>query len=349
MKTQTVERQRGTVTLLVPPRIVSSSCVVGKMEGDGPLSAYFDHVEPDVTCGQPSWELAESRMQKLAFDYALEQAKMQPDELDFIYAGDLLSQCTASTYGLRAESVPFFGVYGACSTMAETLALGAMAVGGGFASRVACVTGSHFCSAERQFRMPLEYGGQRAPTAQWTVTGAGCVVLGNGMHTSCGARNGQYAQHITHFTVGKIVDAGVTDANNMGAAMAPAAHDTITRHLRDLGVSPAHYDLILTGDLGSVGSDILLDLCARDGVDLRGLHNDCGMMIYDPDTQDVHAGGSGCGCSASVLCGRVLTGMARGEWKRVLLCATGALMSPITAAQGETIPGICCAVSIANA
>ena len=249
-------------------------------------------------------------------------------------AGDLLNQCAGSTFAARDLPIPYFGVYGACSTMAESLSLAAMTIDGGYADTVCAMTSSHFCSAERQFRLPLEYGGQRTPTAQWTVTGAGALLL-----TSEG--EGPY---VTHVTTGRIRDAGVTDANNMGAAMAPAAYETLRAHFADTGRTPADYAAIITGDLGKIGHEILTDLFLRDGVDLGVCSTDCGMLIFNPETQDVHAGGSGCGCSASVLCGHILQRMTCGDWPRVLFAATGALMSPTTSQQGESIPGICHAV-----
>jgi stage V sporulation protein AD len=327
-----------TLALSAPPSILAAACVGGKKEGEGPLGPMFDVLNEDSFFGEATWEKAESAMQKLALETALGKAALSPPSLDALFAGDLLNQCTGSSFAHRSGGAPYWGVYGACSTMAETLSLAAMHIDGGFADTVACVTSSHYCTAERQFRMPLEYGGQRTPTAQWTVTGAGALILG-------AAGPGPF---ITHLTPGTIVDAGISDANNMGAAMAPAAHDTITAHMRDLGVSPSAYDLVLTGDLGAIGSEILTELCARDGFEIAGRHNDCGLMLFDRETQDVHAGGSGCGCSASVLTARILPGMRRGEWNRVLFCATGALLSAVSAAQGESIPSICYAVTISN-
>ena len=251
-------------------------------------------------------------------------------------AGDLLNQCAGSAYAVRGVAAPFFGLYGACSTMAESLGLAALLVDGGYFESAAAATGSHFCSAERQFRYPLEYGGVRTPTAQWTVTGAGCVVL---------SREGA-GPYVTRFTPGRIVDAGIKDMANMGAAMAPAAYDTLKRHFEQTGRGPDYYDVVLTGDLGRLGQEILRDLFAADGVDLGPNYMDCGVLIYDIERQDTHCGGSGCGCSASVLTGHFLRGMRDGLWRRVLFAATGALMSPTTAQQGESIPAICHAVAI---
>ena len=329
---------RQTITLTCPPSVVSSASIGSRMESEGPLSGDFDHIFRDPYCGKNTWEKAESTMLEKAFNMAISKASLTAENIQYIFAGDLLNQCIGSTFGLRSENIPFFGLYGACSTMAEGLSLAALMIDGGFADTTAAVTSSHFCSAERQFRTPLEYGSQRTPTSQWTVTGAGAIIL-----SSVG--DGPY---ITHITPGRIVDAGIKDANNMGAAMAPAAYDTISTHFSDLGVGPDDYDLILTGDLGSLGSAILVDLFHSDGIDIADKHNDCGMMIYSAEKQDVHAGGSGCGCCASVLCGHIMNGMRSGRWNKVLVAATGALMSPTSSQQGESIPGICCAVSISN-
>ena len=333
MPTKKLGRQ--TVALATPPAIIGHANTVGKKEGDGPLASSFDHIEQDDTFGEKSWEKAETAMQKLALAMALDKAGQAASNLDFLFAGDLLNQCIGSSFAVRGQDVPFLGVYGACSTMGESLALAAMTLDGGFGDFAAAVTSSHFCTAERQYRTPLEYGGQRTPTAQWTVTGSGAVVL---------AREGP-GPHVTHVTVGKVVDKGIKDANNMGAAMAPAAYDTITAHLRDTGRQPSFYDLIVTGDLGVLGGDLLLDLFARDGVTLNN-YDDCGRLIFDPETQDVHCGGSGCGCAASVLTGYLLNGMREGKWKNILFCPTGALLSTTSTQQGESIPCICHAVAI---
>lgn len=316
------------------PSIVGYAAVVGKKEHDGPLGDDFDLHDEDNTFGMDTWEKSESEMQRLALNTALAKAKLSPDAIKAIFAGDLLNQCTGSAYGLLSFEKPYFGLYGACSTFAEGTMLASLLINAGYFDKCAAVSSSHFCSAERQFRFPLEYGGQRTPTAQWTVTGAGALLL-----TSEG--EGPY---VTHVTTGRIRDAGVTDANNMGAAMAPAAYETLRAHFADTGRTPADYAAIITGDLGKIGHEILTDLFLRDGVDLGVCSTDCGMLIFNPETQDVHAGGSGCGCSASVLCGHILQRMTCGDWPRVLFAATGALMSPTTSQQGESIPGICHAV-----
>ena len=318
------------------PGILSYASVVGKKEGEGPLRAYFDEVHEDTKFGQSSWEQAESRMQELALTRALEKCKKTHEDLDVIFAGDLLNQCIGSGFSLRGSGIPFYGLYGACSTMAESLSLAAMAVDGGYARRAAALTSSHFASAERQYRLPLVYGGQRTPTAQWTVTGSGCVIL-----SSDGS-----GPFITAATTGAIVDRGVTDANNMGAAMAPAAFETIRAHFDDLALTPEDYDLIVTGDLGTIGADIVDDLFKKDGVSLGDRYADCGVLMFDAKTQDVHAGGSGCGCSAAALCGYLLARMRAGELGRILFCGTGALLSTTSTQQGESIPCICHAVAI---
>lgn len=322
-----------TLVLKNAPAVSAFASVVGQKEADGPLGRRFDAVEPDARAGQDSWEKAESAMLRRAIDMAAERDGGAPG---CVLAGDLLNQCAGSAYAVRGLAAPFFGLYGACSTMAEGLGLAALLVDGGYFESAAAATGSHFCSAERQFRYPLEYGGVRTPTAQWTVTGAGCVVL---------SREGA-GPYVTRFTPGRIVDAGIKDMANMGAAMAPAAYDTLKRHFEQTGRAPGYYDVVLTGDLGRLGQEILRDLFAADGVDLGPNYMDCGVLIYDIERQDTHCGGSGCGCSASVLTGHFLRGMRDGLWRRVLFAATGALMSPTTAQQGESIPAICHAVAI---
>ena len=326
---------RQTAALPSRPRIIASAAVGGKREGEGPLKDCFDRVSADSYFGEESWERAESHMIRECFDLACNKAGLAAAP-DYIIAGDLLNQCMSSAFAMKDSGAPYFGVYGACSTMAESLTLAAMLVDGGYAETACAVTGSHFCTAERQYRYPLEYGGQRTPTSQWTVTGAGAAITG-------ALGRGPY---ISHVTTGRIVDAGINDANNMGAAMAPAAYDTLCEHFADTGRAPEYYDAIFTGDLGALGHDIVQDMFAADGVKLGARYMDCGVLIYDLRTQDVHAGGSGCGCCASVLCGHILPAMRKGIWKRVLVAATGALMSPTSAQQGASIPGICHAVAI---
>ena len=326
---------RQTVALGQPPALTGWASVAGKKEGEGPLAAQFQYVGADDSFGEKSWEKAESAMQRLAFSYALDKAGVTASELDYVLSGDLLNQCIGSSFAMRGQEVPFYGLYGACSTMAESLSLGAMLLSGGFGRRAVAMSSSHFCSAERQYRTPLEYGSQRTPTAQWTVTGAGAVVL---EAEGTGPR-------VTHVTTGKIVDKGVKDPANMGAAMAPAAYDTIRTHLAETGRKPSFYDLIVTGDLGELGRDILLDFFHRDGEELKNL-SDCGLLVYDRERQDVHCGGSGCGCSAVVLTSLLLPGLEQGRWKHILFCGTGALLSPTSTQQGESIPGICHAAAL---
>ena len=326
---------RRTVALAHPPAVAACANIGGRQEGRGPLSGYFDELSDDSFFGEKTWEKAESAMQKRVVQRALEKAGLRPGDLDYIFAGDLLNQCIGSAFGLRELGIPFYGLYGACSTMGEGLSLAALMIDGGYARRTAAVTSSHFCTAERQYRMPVPYGSQRPPTAQWTATAAGCTVL---------AAEGD-GPYITHVTCGKIVDMGIRDANNMGAAMAPAACDTIAAHLQDTGRSPDFYDLIVTGDLGRLGSQLLLELLERRGVVLEN-HTDCGCLLFDQKRQDVHCGGSGCGSSAAVFTGYLLTGLTEGRWKNLLFCPTGALHSPVATAQGESIPGICHAVAL---
>lgn len=312
------------------PSVLAFAAVVSKKEGEGPLASYFDVICEDTAFGEQTWEKAESRMQRDAINKALDKAGLAPSELQYIFAGDLLNQCISSTYGLRDMGVPFFGLFGACSTMAESLCLAAMFVDTSLAERAGAVTSSHFCSAERQFRFPLEYGGQRTPSSQWTVTGAGAAIVGQ--HSA--------PPYVRQVCIGTIEDLGIKDINNMGAAMAPAAAATISRFLCDTATTQDDYDIILTGDLGAVGSELLLQLLSQSGYDISEKHRDCGLLIYDRDTQDVGAGGSGCGCGASVLCSYIMQSLAAGELSNVLFIATGALMSPTSSQQGESIPGI---------
>jgi len=328
-----------TVALQSPPYIAATACVVGKKEGAGPLKAWFDFISDDSYFGEASWEKAESVMLKQCFGIACDKGKIAPSDLQYIFAGDLLNQCVSSSFAMRDSGVAYFGLFGACSTMGEALSLGAMCIDGGFADAVCAMTSSHFCAAERQFRLPLEYGGQRSPTAQWTVTGAGAVILKNG---------GGSGAHITHITTGKIIDAGITDAGNMGAAMAPAAFETLKAHFEDTERSPEYYDAIITGDLGRFGHNVLMELFDREGLGFPKTFTDCGVLIYDRPRQDAHSGGSGCGCGAAVLSGYILHNMLEGKWNRVLFCATGALMSATSAMQGQSIPGVCHAVALEN-
>ncbi len=327
-----------TVKLSNPPSIISTASIVGPKEGEGPLKDYFDVILEDDLWGQDSFEKSEAKLQEEAIKLAIQNADLSPNQIEYLFSGDLLNQITSSGYAARQLAIPYFGLYGACSTMTESLSLGAMIVDGGFADKVVCATSSHFSSAERQFRFPLEYGAQRPFSSQWTVTGAGATVL-----SSTG--KGPY---ITYVTTGKIQDYGLVDANNMGGAMAPAAIDTISQHFRDTGYNPEDYDLIITGDLASIGKSILLDLMKRAGYDLSKNYTDCGVKIFDNVKQDTHAGGSGCGCAAVVFNGYIYKEMVKGNLNRVLLVATGALHSSTSILQDESIPGIAHAVTIDN-
>lgn len=321
---------RYTIAYSNQPVVAGFGSVAGKKESEGPLKEYFHKIEYDTKLGCDTWEQAESMLQKEAIQIALEKAQISGELIQLAFGGDLLNQCISTGYSIRGFNIPFLGQYGACSTMVQSLILAGLMVDGGYCKNSLAVTSSHFCSAERQFRFPLEYGGQRTPTAQWTVTGSGAIVVsryGNG-------------PRLKHCTIGKVVDMGVTDINNMGAAMAPAACDTIKTFLIDTKTKPSDYDLILTGDLGRTGSQLLLELLQKENIDISRLHNDCGMMIYDIEKQDVHAGGSGCGCCGSVLCGYILENMCKGKLKNILVAATGALMSPTANQQGESTPGI---------
>ena len=324
---------RRTVGFGRSPSVVSYAAVGGRMERQGPLSAYFDELDDDPFFAQKTWELGESEMQRRAVRRALGKGKLQPEALDCLFAGDLLNQCIGSSFGLREFGVPYFGIYGACSTMGEGLALGAMLIDGGFASLAGAVTSSHFCTAERQYRAPIPYGSQRTPTAQWTATAAGCCILG-------AQGEGPY---VTHAVAGRMVDMGITDAANMGAAMAPAAIDTLSALFEDTRTKPQDYDLIVTGDLGELGHKAVSELMERDGYDMRN-YTDCGLLLYDRKGQDMHAGGSGAGCSAAVLNGYLLQAMRQGRLHRVVFAPTGALLSPTSTFQGGSIPSICHAV-----
>lgn len=327
-----------TIKLKNPPSIRSTACIVGPKEGKGPLKLYFDDIIEDEMWGEKSWEKAESKLMRETLAKLLKKAGKSAGDIDCIIAGDLLNQCISANYGFRESGIPFYGVYGACSTMAESLSLASMMVDGDFADNIVCMTSSHFCSAEKQFRYPLELGTQRPPTSQWTVTGSGGVLV---------SKDGT-GPYITHVTTGKIVDMGIKDANNMGAAMAPAAVDTLVTHFKDTGFSPDSYDLIITGDLGAIGKEICIEMTREQGYNISNIYNDCGVMIFDCERQDTHMGGSGCGCSATVLAGFIYKKIVDGSLNNVLFVATGALHSPVSLQQGESIPGIAHAVSISK-
>lgn len=318
-----------------PPRIISSAAVAGRKEAEGPLAVDMDQTFDDTRLGAKTWEQAESLLQKEAMGLAIDKSGVSAEQIDMVFAGDLLNQCISSTFGMRDFNIPFLGQYGACSTMAQTLLMAAIFVESGAAYTAAAVTSSHFCSAERQFRMPLEYGGQRTPTAQWTATAAGCALVGNSGKVQ-----------IKRGLVGKIVDLGIKDPANMGAAMAPAAADSLYQFFTDTNTKPEDYDAVFTGDLGEVGSKLVSQLLLEENISLGRVHKDCGLMLYDVNTQDVHAGGSGCGCSAAVLCGHILKGLSNNLYRNVVFAATGALMSPTSQQQGESIPGIAHVVNL---
>lgn len=318
------------------PHIVGSASIVGKKEGEGPLGGAFSVVSQDDLFGEDCWEKAESEMQKEALTLAIEDAGIQKEQIRYLYGGDLLGQLIATSFGLESFGIPLFGLYGACSTCAEALALAAMTIAGNYADYTAAVTSSHFASAEKQFRFPLAYGNQRPLSATWTVTGSGAFILGKG---------GGHVR-ITGVTIGKVVDFGVQDSMNMGACMAPAACDAILHNFKDMGIGPDYYDRIVTGDLGTIGQRILIDMLRGYGYDIEKQHFDCGTEIYYNKEQGTNAGGSGCGCSAITLCGYILQKMRKKEWKRVLFVPTGALLSTVSFNEGNSIPGIAHAVML---
>lgn len=333
---QSQKRGRQSFVLPNPPVISAWASVAGKKEAEGPLAHTFDFKCRDTYFGQKTWEQAEKYMQQQALKKLAEKAKIEQTNFDVVFSGDLLNQCIGSSFSLRNTGIPHLGLYGACSTMAESLMMASMAVGGGFTNNAVAMTSSHFASSERQYRFPLGYGGQRTPTSQWTVTGSGAALV------CCQGKGPE----ITACTIGTVTDLGIKDANNMGAAMAPAAYATIRSHFDDLKTGPEDFDLIVTGDLGQLGKEMLLELAKRDGVSLGGKLSDCGNLVFDNTTQDVHAGGSGCGCSAVTLCGYLLPQIQAGKLKKILFCGTGALLSPTSTQQGLPIPGVCHAVCI---
>ena len=320
------------------PLITETSSIVGPKESQGPLASYFDKCLDDEFWGEKTWEKAESKIIKENVSSLILKSGIPGTEIDYCFAGDLLNQCISSSFGLRELNMPFFGVFGACSTFVESLCLGSVFIESKAAKHVVCATSSHFCSAEKQFRFPLELGNQRPPTSQWTVTGSGAAILssdGNG-------------PKITHITPGKIVDMGIKDANNMGAAMAPAALDTLVTHLSDTGRTPNYYDLIVTGDLGYIGKEILTELCLSKGYDIKPNYEDCGVLIFDKENQDTHSGGSGCACIGTVFSGYFYKQLKDKKLNKILLIATGALMNSMSTQQGESIPGIAHAIAIEN-
>lgn len=327
------------IKLKNPVSIKSSAAVCGNKEFHGPLRNYFDlHCEDDKF-GKETWEKSESEMQRLALNLAITKAQIHPEDINCMFAGDLINQCTSSAFGLSDFNIPFFGLYGACSTIAEALILSSLLVSSNQANTVAAITSSHFCSAERQFRFPLEYGSQRTPTAQWTVTASGAFILSN---------ESSEVPKIVEVLPGRMIDGGINDANNMGAAMTPAVYDTLNRYFQETQQSPENFDKIFTGDLGFEGHELLCELFEKDKVNLRAKHTDCGMIIFNREKQDTHAGGSGCGCGASVLAGFIMQEMKEKKMNNILFLATGALMSPTTVLQGENILGIAHLIHIQN-
>lgn len=344
-----MDQKRGTGSLCFTeaPFIMSTASVVGTKEGQGPLADKFDVIGADDKFGQDTWEEAESSLQKEAVTLTLGKGKVEENEIRYLFAGDLLGQTIASSFGLKGFEIPMFGLYGACSTCGESLSLAAMTVAAGYADRVIAVTSSHFASAEKQFRFPLEYANQRPRSATWTVTGSGAFLLStlegavNDKNGKMEFKNGVFPlAKITGITTGKIVDYGIKDSMNMGAAMAPAACALIAQHLRDFERTPDYYDKIITGDLGTVGQEILFELLSAEGYDITSVHEDCGMKIYDGDAQGTGAGGSGCGCSAVTLSAHYLPMISTGELKRILFVPTGALLSPVSFNEGQSVPGI---------
>ena len=318
------------------PSIISTASIVGPKESNGPLAKYFDKCLDDEFWGEKTWEKAESKIIREASNAAVQKSGFSFSDIDYCFAGDLLNQCISSTFGLRDSNIPFLGLFGACSTFIESLINASVFISSNAGERALCAVSSHFCSAEKQFRFPLELGNQRPQSSQWTVTGAGAAVLSK-------QGNGPF---ITHATIGKIVDMGIKDSNNMGAAMATAALDTLLTHFKDTGRKPSDYDAIFTGDLGHIGKEILTELSELKGYNIKSNYNDCGVLIFDKDSQDTHSGGSGCACIATVFSGYIYKQMLDKKLKRVLLIATGALTNATTVQQGESIPGIAHAVSI---
>lgn len=333
--------KQGDHTFLLPsrPAIIGSAGVAGQKEGEGPLGKEFDFIYDDAKAGEETWEKAESTIHRDAVVRAIQDAKISQSDVEMIFSGDLLDQSIGTTFSIKEMGIPFAGLYGACSTMALSMALAGLVTDCGVVKTALAATSSHFCSAEKQFRLPLEYGGQRPPSAQWTVTGAGATVI----------QNGAQGVGIEAMQIGRIQDKGIKDPNNMGAAMAPAACDTIATFLTDTGTKPEDYDMILTGDLGIVGSDLLLQLLKLErGYDITKVHYDCGKMMFDCDAQDMNSGGSGCGCSGSIVGSYIMRRLKENSLKKVLFVGTGALMSPVSSLQGDTIPAIAHAVLLTS-
>ena len=341
-----------SISFETPVFIQSCASIVSQKEGEGPLGSCFDSVSSDPLFGTDTWEAAESTMQKKAAALAIEKAGLDFSQIRLLFAGDLLAQTVASSFGTADLGIPFYGLFGACSTMGESLSLAALCTAAGYGQHILCATSSHFASAEKEFRFPLGYGNQRPLSATWTVTGAGACILGCNPPARpvpgelSTLRNQDTCAVITGITTGRLTDFGLKDSLNMGVCMAPAACSTISEHLKDFHRTVSDYDAIFTGDLGMVGQKILLDLLNEQNIDISSVHQDCGMLIYDPQTQDTHSGGSGCGCAASVLAGYILPELIAGKWNRILFVPTGALLSKVSFNEGDTIPGIAHAVVI---
>lgn len=349
-----LQKTQGAASIAFPEPVYieSAASIAGKKEGEGPLGRDFDMICQDPMFGTDTWEAAESTLQKEAATLAIGKAGLKPEEIRMAFAGDLLAQSIASSFGIAEMGIPFYGLFGACSTMGESLSLGSMAVAAGYGDHILCATSSHFASAEKEFRYPLGYGNQRPLSATWTVTGSGACVIGKNPPSfpskgdAMPLRQGNSCAAITAVTTGKIIDYGFRDSLNMGGCMAPAACDTIYQHLFDFGRSPSDYDAIVTGDLGMIGQRILLDLLLEKNIDISQVHQDCGLLIFDSNTQDTHSGGSGCGCAATVLCAYLLPKIIAGDWKRILFVPTGAMLSKVSFNEGDPVAGIAHAVVI---
>lgn len=341
-KDQTKIKGKQSILFQNPPYIIAAASIAGKKEGEGPLGALFDVVQQDPLLGKNTWEEAESELMLQAATKVLEKAALKNTDIRYLIGGDLLGQLIATSFGIAELEIPLFGVYGACSTMGESMSIGAILIDGGYADKVLSITSSHFAGAEKQFRFPLDYGNQRPFSASWTVTGSGAVILSNQKVET----PGEALVVVKGITTGKIVDYGIKDSMNMGACMAPAAYETIKQNLEDMGVQPNYYDKIITGDLGSVGQKILIDLLKEKNYDISGNHMDCGIEMFHQDSQDTHAGGSGCGCSAITFAGYILKQLKERKWKRVLFVPTGALLSQVSFNEGKTVPGIAHAVIV---
>ena len=342
-QTPTVNKIAGKSSMLFenPPYIISESSVAGKKEAEGPLGKYFDLIVEDGYFGANSWEEAESEFINKAAKLAIQKANLQNSDIRYLVGGDLLGQLISTTFGVTDLEIPLLGVFGACSTMGEAMIIASTLVDGGYADKTLAITSSHFASAEKQFRFPMNYGNQRDPSASWTVTGSGAVIIADKPSSDKGVKS-----RIMGGTIGKVVDYGIKDNSNMGAAMAPAATNTISQNFKDLNIQPGYYDKIITGDLGHIGSDILIDLMKQEGYDISSNHMDCGVEMYDKESQDTHNGGSGCACCAITFTSYIINKLKQKEWNRVLFCPTGSLQSKVSFNEGQSLPGIAHAVIV---